>query len=225
VLDITPFPLAADEVMVKVEACGVCGSDLRYYQGENPWSLHTKEWLCPIRPTSSSVTSSLAEWSRRRAARRPSGRQACSCVAVSQLRDVRELPARTAQPVRQHDSLRSWGRLGQNGLLSGGMAEYCPVWAEKCYVLPEHVPAHEAALLDGLGVSLHAVRTAGFLPGKDVAVIGCGPIGLGIAAIAAAWELVISSALISMRRRSVSPRRSPAARHRCACRGPGDLYS
>jgi len=42
-------------------------------------------------------------------------------------------------------------------------------------------------LLDGLGVSLHAVRTAGFLPGKDVAVIGCGPIGLGIAAIAAAW--------------------------------------
>ena len=39
--DIPLFPLAADEVMVQVEACGVCGSDLRYCQGENPWSLHT----------------------------------------------------------------------------------------------------------------------------------------------------------------------------------------
>ena len=26
---------------VKMKACGICGSDIRYYQGENPWSLHT----------------------------------------------------------------------------------------------------------------------------------------------------------------------------------------
>ena len=77
-----------------------------------------------------------------------------------------------------------WGSMAY---YPGGMAEYCPVWAEKCYALPERVPPHEAVLLDGLGVSLHAVRTAGFLPGKDVAVIGCGPIGLGIAATAGPW--------------------------------------
>src|SRR5665647_554873 len=30
-----------DLVLVRVEACGVCGSDFRYYAGENPWAMHT----------------------------------------------------------------------------------------------------------------------------------------------------------------------------------------
>lgn len=30
-----------DEVLIKVGACGVCGSDVRYFQGKNPWALHT----------------------------------------------------------------------------------------------------------------------------------------------------------------------------------------
>ena len=30
-----------DEVLIKVGACGICGSDVRYYLGENPWALHT----------------------------------------------------------------------------------------------------------------------------------------------------------------------------------------
>ena len=28
-------------VRIGVGACGICGSDLRYYVGENPWALHT----------------------------------------------------------------------------------------------------------------------------------------------------------------------------------------
>ncbi|HOM71371.1 MAG TPA: alcohol dehydrogenase catalytic domain-containing protein, partial [Armatimonadota bacterium] len=30
-----------DLVLLKVAACGVCGSDFRYYAGENPWAQHT----------------------------------------------------------------------------------------------------------------------------------------------------------------------------------------
>ena len=30
-----------DMVLVKVAACGVCGSDFRYFAGENPWAMHT----------------------------------------------------------------------------------------------------------------------------------------------------------------------------------------
>lgn len=37
-----PRPLPApEEVLLKVKACGICGSDIRYFHGENPWSLHT----------------------------------------------------------------------------------------------------------------------------------------------------------------------------------------
>ncbi|MGQ9596742.1 MAG: alcohol dehydrogenase catalytic domain-containing protein [Thermoproteota archaeon] len=30
-----------DEVLIRVEAMGICGSDIRYFLGENPWALHT----------------------------------------------------------------------------------------------------------------------------------------------------------------------------------------
>lgn len=30
-----------DYLIVEVKACGICGSDVRYYKGENPWALHT----------------------------------------------------------------------------------------------------------------------------------------------------------------------------------------
>ena len=30
-----------DHVLIQVKACGICGSDVRYWAGENPWALHT----------------------------------------------------------------------------------------------------------------------------------------------------------------------------------------
>ena len=37
-----PIPaIAGPSVRVRMQACGICGSDARYYQGDNPWSLHT----------------------------------------------------------------------------------------------------------------------------------------------------------------------------------------
>lgn len=41
VKDIPKRICSEDEVLIKVEACGICGSDLKYYKGENPWALHT----------------------------------------------------------------------------------------------------------------------------------------------------------------------------------------
>lgn len=35
-----PIP-KEDEVLIRVKAVGICGSDVRYFLGENPWSLHT----------------------------------------------------------------------------------------------------------------------------------------------------------------------------------------
>src|ERR1035438_5152691 len=38
-----PMPeLKSEEhVLIGVKACGICGSDLRYWNGDNPWALHT----------------------------------------------------------------------------------------------------------------------------------------------------------------------------------------
>ena len=36
-----PRLTAGHDVLIQVEACGICGSDLRYWEGDNPWALHT----------------------------------------------------------------------------------------------------------------------------------------------------------------------------------------
>ena len=59
----------------------------------------------------------------------------------------------------------------------GGMAEYCPVWSHRCHVMPDGLSFEEASCIDFVGVAYHATRLGGFIFGKSVFVIGCGPIG------------------------------------------------
>ena len=41
VLDVPDPSPGEGEVLMRVTACGICGSDLRYVRGENPWAQHT----------------------------------------------------------------------------------------------------------------------------------------------------------------------------------------
>jgi L-iditol 2-dehydrogenase len=53
------------------------------------------------------------------------------------------------------------------------------VWPERCLVpIPDHMPDEQGAMLEPLGVALHAIDLAGDIEGSSVGVIGCGPIGL-----------------------------------------------
>ena len=45
-----PALTAAHDVLIRVEACGICGSDLRYWEGDNPWALHTLGYHVPNPP-------------------------------------------------------------------------------------------------------------------------------------------------------------------------------
>jgi threonine 3-dehydrogenase len=69
----------------------------------------------------------------------------------------------------------------------GGFAEYQVVRAD-CFlpVDPQVPPGQAAALLDLLGTAGHALRRAGPPTPRRVLVLGCGPIGLGALAMAAA---------------------------------------
>jgi L-iditol 2-dehydrogenase len=53
------------------------------------------------------------------------------------------------------------------------------VWPEWCLVpLPDSLSDEQGALLEPLGVALHAIDLAGPIEGASLCVIGCGPIGL-----------------------------------------------
>jgi len=58
--------------------------------------------------------------------------------------------------------------------------------AENCYPLPQGFGPAEGALLEPLGIAIHSVDLAHLKAGQTVAVLGAGPIGLLIAAVARA---------------------------------------
>ena len=60
----------------------------------------------------------------------------------------------------------------------GGMAEYVVVPAEQVYRIPATMSAEAAALTEPLACALHAVDLAGLHPGQTAIVLGAGPIGI-----------------------------------------------
>ena len=66
----------------------------------------------------------------------------------------------------------------------GAMREQMVYPASACIALPDGITPEAAALLEPLGVALHAIRLAKIQVGEDVLVTGCGAIGLLIIRLA-----------------------------------------
>ena len=60
----------------------------------------------------------------------------------------------------------------------GAMAEYISVPADSVHPVPAQFTAQQAALLEPLGVALHAIELAKLRPGSDTVILGAGTIGL-----------------------------------------------
>lgn len=69
----------------------------------------------------------------------------------------------------------------------GSLANYVDHPAEWCYKLPPNVSLEEGAMCEPLSVGVHACRRAGVQPGKKVAIMGAGPIGLVTLLVAKAF--------------------------------------
>jgi len=61
---------------------------------------------------------------------------------------------------------------------NGGLQEFIAWDREAIYPLPETISRQEAALLEPLGIAIHALRLGHVFPGMDVGVFGVGSVGL-----------------------------------------------
>lgn len=178
-----PMPVADDEFMVvEVKACGICGSDVRYYRGENPWALHTlgenipnppniilgHEWAGIVKDVSNPA---YQEWIGRRVAVLAFK----SCGICDNCRNGNYHLCRKTIHIG-HGA--GWGDMDY---YPGGMAEYCQIWNTNVCELPDSVSFEEATILDPLSVAIHAINLSGIEGGDDVLVMGTGPVGLCIA--------------------------------------------
>jgi 2-desacetyl-2-hydroxyethyl bacteriochlorophyllide A dehydrogenase len=140
------------QVVVDVEACGICGSDLHMLPsgvlGEGSVLGHELSGVL------SEVGSGVDGWS------------AGDRVCVYPFAPVDKLDLVTA--------MASGIGLGSN---DGGYAERMVCGAEMLWRIPEEVELAHGALVEPLAVGLHGIDVSLAKPGQSVCVMGCGPIG------------------------------------------------
>lgn len=176
-----PRPVPAHgQVLMKVRACGICGSDLRYLEGENPWSQQTLGYqtenpdnMILGHEFSGEIVETADEKDRHLIGRKAAVIAYKGCGSCEFCRTGRmNLCKNTAH--LGHGA--GWGEMEY---YPGGMAEYCQVWSDHVYPF-EHVSFEEASTLDFVTVGMAAVAKADKIFAEDAVVIGTGPVGLAI---------------------------------------------
>lgn len=165
--DLTP---TRGQVLLDVERCGICGSDLHA-------RTHCDE-------TAADVAELGYDDFMRSTDRVVMGHEFVGTVADYGPRTKKSWPVGTrvvSLPVLRTD--RGIHLTGLTAQASGGYAEQVLVDAAMTMRVPDGVDADAAALTEPMAVALHAVRR-GQVGARDTAVvIGCGPIGLAVIAM------------------------------------------
>jgi len=167
-----------DEVLVKVRACGICGSDVQYLQGTNPWSLHT---LGVDEPSPQNIILGHEIAGEVVRADRANESRLGEHIAINTdkpcekcffCKTGRENLCENVKHIG-HD-----GRWGNVDFVPGGYAEFCRIWETNACAIVPGVDFEEASQLDGLGVGVHAAKRAQIEAEDSIVVIGCGAVGL-----------------------------------------------
>jgi 2-desacetyl-2-hydroxyethyl bacteriochlorophyllide A dehydrogenase len=150
------------EVLVRTVAAGVCGSDLHAAHGRHPFVA------LPYRPGHEVVGvveatgSAVEDWT-------PGQR-----VVVTPYLPCGTCKMCTSGRPNLCENLQFFGC----GYPQGGMADYFTLPADRLFAVPDSLDDLTAALIEPLSTPVHAVRLAGDVAGRSVAVLGTGTIGL-----------------------------------------------
>ncbi len=150
-----------NQVLVKVAACGICGSDVKILQGKHAYKENTVL-----------------------------GHEFCGIVAEvgSQVTNVK-VGDRVALDNNPRCGLCDFCRTGfssqcvelKNRTLgvfqNGGYAEYCIAPEEVCFKLPTEIDDILGTQVETLGTVLNGMNVVQMQPWDSVLVLGCGPIG------------------------------------------------
>lgn len=159
-----PIPaVGADELLLRVAACGICGSDLDLLEGTRPMQVTAypvilgHEFSGQVEEVGSAVK----------------GYKRGDRVAVDTI--VRCESCRNCRLGWGSHCLNGFHQLGCTK--AGGMAEYVAVPQRLAFKLPDDVDLAEAALAEPASCAAHGVSKAEIRPGDSVVIIGAGPIG------------------------------------------------
>src|SRR5437763_12938975 len=161
-------PLGPHEAEVRIEAGGICGSDLHYYFDGGFGTVRLKEPMI----LGHEIAGTVARIGAEVAGVKPGQR-----VAVNPSRPCRR--CRYCQAGKQNHCLdmRFYGSAMRFPHVQGGFREVLICDETQAVPVPAAMSAAQAAFAEPFAVCLHAVNRAGPLLGKRVLVAGAGPIG------------------------------------------------
>lgn len=160
-----PESVPSEGLLLQVEACGVCGTDLSFID----WAPHLRSEIELPRVLGHEIVGTILltgsavigfEIGERVAVETD---VACGRCAACKMGFVNQCKTQL--------------RLGQQ--IDGGFASRVVVSAYSAVRIPQEIASPEATLIQTLGVGLHAIeRAGGLVPGDPVLVVGAGPVAL-----------------------------------------------
>ena len=164
-----PDPVISDnEVLIKVRACGICGSDVHGLDGSTGRRIPpmimgheasgiivetgkvVKNWKSGDRVTFDSTVYQLDDW--------------YTLEGLYNLSDNREVLGVSPGSYKR----------------DGAFAEYIKVPQHILYRIPENVTYEQAAMTEAVAVALHSINISGIKTGDKCVVVGAGMIGIFI---------------------------------------------
>lgn len=171
--DVEKPKIREDEVLIRVGACGICGTDIHFYRGE--WKV--KLPLIPGHEFSGVIE-----------------------AVGSKVKIVKPGDHVVAEPnitcgeceyCRMSERNFFCKNLKAIGVdIDGAFAEYVKAPARNVYVIPKDMPLEEAALIEPLACCIRGLDNIGIRVGDTIAIVGTGPIGLLFVQLVKMWGAI-----------------------------------
>ncbi len=173
-----------DQVLLKVAAVGICGTDIHAFGGNQPFFSYPRILGHEASGIIADIGSKVSQW---KVGQRVALIPYVSCGECDACRSGRTNCCEKISVIGVHED--------------GAFSEYLAAPARNILAIDDQVDDITAALIEPFAISAHAVRRAEIKAGDDVLIVGAGPIGLGAAAIAAADGANVAIADTSAERR------------------------
>jgi 2-desacetyl-2-hydroxyethyl bacteriochlorophyllide A dehydrogenase len=157
------------ELIVRVGACGICGTDLHIAAGEFPPSPYPiipgHEFAGEVVAIGSDVPQGIGT------------QQTNIAVAARVAIDPSLFCGHCIFCRTGHGNLcLNWGAIGDT--VNGAFAEYVAVPAANAYVLPDTISFREAALIEPISCAVHGIHRLAPKLGDTLLIVGAGTMGL-----------------------------------------------
>ncbi len=157
-----------DDVLVKVAAVGVCGSDVHYFRSGRIGDQEV-EYPFIIGHECAGVVEGVGDSvSAVKRGDLIAIDPAVSCMSCDQCRAGR------------YNTCRNLLFLGCPGQAEGCLTEYIVMPERNCFPMGTHLSNDAAVIVEPLSIGIHAIKQCAPIEGAAIAILGVGPIGLSV---------------------------------------------